>query len=92
MMKKKRLPHILAAVALALFIGLGLASDGTTPAPRPAGGGSSTGCPRMHGCWAFGNLDGTMSLDDCGRPGSVCYPGGFTVPDPGVRRLVCQCS
>ena len=31
MMKKKRLPHVLAVVALVLFVGLGLASDGTTP-------------------------------------------------------------
>jgi len=36
MMKKKRLPHILAAVALALFVGLGLASDATTPSRCPS--------------------------------------------------------
>jgi len=40
MMKKKWMPHVLAAVALALFVGLGLASDGTTP----TGGGCATNC------------------------------------------------
>jgi len=50
MMKKKWLPHFIAVVSLVLFIGLGLASDGTTPPPAGGGGGGGaggghTGCP-----------------------------------------------
>ncbi|MCL2600588.1 MAG: hypothetical protein FWD88_05350, partial [Treponema sp.] len=43
MMRKKRLPHILAVVALATFVALGLASDGTTPPPSGGGGGGGGG-------------------------------------------------
>jgi hypothetical protein len=55
MMKKKWLPHIIAAVSLAVFVVLGLASDGGASTPSSyssdGGGGSYSDSSQQEGQW-----------------------------------------
>jgi len=80
MMKKKWMPHVLAAVALALFVGLGLASDGTTP----TGGGG--GCPGGPLGRCFYNAETTV-FNWCQRHGR-CRVGDWVVGGPSIS---CNC-
>jgi len=81
MMKKKRLPHVLAAVALALFVGLGLGS--ATPTPAGGGGGGTVRCGLNHLCF-------NQTYDNyrwCGN--SHCAAG--RAPPPGRNLVSCNC-
>jgi len=81
MMKKKWIPHVLAAVALALFVGLGLASDGTTP----AGGG----CPMAHTCSVVTDAQGVGAFITC-RNARCAVASTPNPPPPNISRG-CTC-
>jgi len=86
MMKKKRLPHVLAAVALALFVGLGLGSATPTPAGGGGGGAAPSPCPNGR-CSLTINASGggIASVNRCHRSG--CSPPNFDMLEQAGREI-----
>ena len=81
MMKKKRLPHVLATVTLILFIGLGLASDGTT---SPGQLQPRDSCPQGIRCYFNNNTSRYTWCQARGR----CIVGEGREGGPSLR---CNC-
>jgi len=88
-MKKKRLSHVLAIVALAVFVALGLGSDAATMQAMGMGGGGGGGCGMGHSCYARTNAAGDGSFIVCHN--SNCAVHRVPNPVPANTNVRCNC-
>ena len=65
-MKRKWTPHIIAVVALVVFIGLGLACGSTQSSGGSYSGGGGSGCSKSYSCvWAVKSNGAISDAEHC---------------------------